>query len=72
MMGFQRGKMPWCLIHNAHLEKIPGFCKILDPKITHLKLIFDQIFGLLSATVIQAWHLKVKFTTLLHKIACIL
>jgi hypothetical protein len=26
-----------CLIHNAHLAKIPIFCKILDLKITHLK-----------------------------------
>jgi hypothetical protein len=31
----------WCLIHNAHLGKIPIFCKILDPKMTHLKQIFD-------------------------------
>jgi hypothetical protein len=30
-----------CLIHNAHLGKIPSFCKILDLKITHLKNNFD-------------------------------
>jgi hypothetical protein len=29
-----------CLIHNAHLKKIPSFCRILDLKITHLKKIF--------------------------------
>jgi hypothetical protein len=61
----------WCLIHNAHFGKIPSFCKILDPKITHLKLNFDQFFCLLSAIVIQACHSKEKFTTLLHKIVCI-
>jgi hypothetical protein len=25
----------WCLIHNAHLEKISSFCKILDLRKTH-------------------------------------
>jgi hypothetical protein len=30
-----------CLIHNAHLRKIPRFCKIKDLKIIHLKRIFD-------------------------------
>jgi hypothetical protein len=31
----------WCLIHNAYLEKILSFCKILRLKITHLKNIFE-------------------------------
>jgi hypothetical protein len=60
----------WCLIHNAHLGKIPSFCKILHPKITHLKKFFYKYFCLLSAIVIQAWHSKVKTITLLHKIVC--
>jgi hypothetical protein len=34
-------KIIWCLIHNAHLRKIPSFCKIIDLKITHLKKFFD-------------------------------
>jgi hypothetical protein len=34
----------WCLIHNAHLEKILSFCKILGLKITHLKKFFLLIF----------------------------
>jgi hypothetical protein len=34
----------WCLIHNAHLGKIPSFWKIADLKITHLKKIFDLYF----------------------------
>jgi hypothetical protein len=57
-----------CLIYNAHLGKIPSICKILDPKITHLKQMFDKYFCTISAIVIQAWHLKVKTTKLLHKI----
>jgi hypothetical protein len=50
---------------------MPQFCIILDPKIIHSKKIFDQYFCVIFAIVIQAWHLKVKTITLLHKIACI-
>jgi hypothetical protein len=57
----------WCRIHNAHLEKIPSFCKILDPKITHLEKNFDYYFCLISAIVIQTWHSKVKTIILLHR-----
>jgi hypothetical protein len=49
-----------CLIHNAHLGKIPSFCKILDLKITHFKEKIWLIFCLISAIVIQAWRSKVK------------
>jgi hypothetical protein len=61
----------WCLIHNAHLRKTPSFCKILDLKITHLKKNFDEYFCLISATVIQGWHSRVKTITLLNKLVCL-
>jgi hypothetical protein len=63
-----RGDKHRCLIHNAHLRKIQSFCKILDPKITNLTKIFDNIFCYISAIVIQAWHSKVKIISLIQKI----
>jgi hypothetical protein len=33
------GLVTWCLIQNAHLGKIPSFCKILDLKIQKQKLL---------------------------------
>jgi hypothetical protein len=56
-----------CLIHKAHVGKIPNLCKILCLILTHLNLNFCLI---LSTIVIQAWHWKVKTIALLHKIQC--
>ena len=55
-----------CLIHNAHLWKIPSFCKILDLKITHFKKNSDWYFCLISAIVIQGQHSKAKTITKLY------
>jgi hypothetical protein len=40
-LAFLANQSFWCLIHNAHLRKIPRFCKIKDLKIIHLERIFD-------------------------------
>jgi hypothetical protein len=56
---FSRG-----LIHN--------FCKILELKIKYYTDIFDQFLYLISAVVIQAWHLKVKAGILYYQILFIL
>jgi hypothetical protein len=50
----------WCLIHNELREKLQFFYKILNPRITHLKDMFDNYFHLISTIVLLACSSKVK------------
>jgi hypothetical protein len=56
------------LIQNAHLGKIPSFCKISDLKITHLEINFHQHFCVKLTILIQVWHSKIKTILSLYKI----
>jgi hypothetical protein len=63
--------LSWCLIHNAHLQKILSFWKILDLRITHLKNMFDYYFYLISTMGSWLNLQRLKTFILCYEIECI-
>jgi hypothetical protein len=58
-------------IHNAQWGNLLMFCKDFEQKMTQWETNFDLDFSLISAIVLQTWHLKVKIIIIIYRIVCI-